>query len=386
MNEPWYRRSRDRSERFARALERGATHHDDAEFGTELAVVSALRQLAAEPTADSATRERIRERVLAGEISAPTPHPREAGGAPRPPRAHRGILITATAAGFLGLGLLSIQLSENALPGDFLYDIKRTTEAISLDLTFTDGDKAVKHLELASVRVGELEALVAEHDAEGAGGAEDPAVYRSLLDDFDDAARNGSRSVTLLATQTDGKDLSMLGNWAAELAERMTAIKAGMPTEVIGRFDASIDLLGKIERRADALAGRMSCYQITSGAIDELGARPAEGACTASPASYDLLDLLQQDFGEGGAPAREPKTPEQGDTVPPAPNAPEIEPAPAPAPDPALSPDVAEVEPPADVDDGIDASDPSTTETLTVTPLPTTEPSLLPGLPTVDLP
>lgn len=389
MNEPaGLRRSRASSERFARAIERGATHQDDAEFGPELAVVSTLRELAAEPTTDPAARDRMRERILATESTPLTADPGDAA-VPRRPSSRRrgrgsvGLLITATAAGFLGLGVLSVQLASDALPGDFLYNIKRTTEAISLDLTFTEDGRAFKQLELASIRVSELAALVAEQDAERTGDTADPAVYRNVLDDFDSAASSGSRSVTQMATQSGASDLERLSDWATRQSERMSAIKAGMPGEVVGRFEASVDLLGKIERRAEALAVRISCDQITSGDVDALGALPARAACTAGPAAYDPLDLLHKDGGHASAPPSSPgpDTPAGEDGLPSAPGAPTVDPAPAPVDEPELP-----AKPPADVDDGIDTGDPQTSETLTVpTPTPPST-SAFPGLPTVDLP
>lgn len=393
MNEPaWYRQSRDRSERFARAIERGATHHDDAEFGAELAVVSALRSLSAEPTVDADARARMRERLLAGERAAdagsagPSPAPVPLRHARRR-RTHANWIAGATAAGFLGFGMLGIQMSQSALPGDFLYDVKRTTEALSLDLTFADGARAFKQLELASTRVGELEALVARHDERGDGSFAEPAVYLSVLNDLDTAASLGSQSVTALASRGDGAAVQALQGWAADQVERMNAIKAGMPSAVVGRFEVSVDLLQQIQRRATALSGRMDCYQITSGMVDDLGAVPAEAACESRPASYDLRELYDKDFRlPGAAPATDPA--EEADAVTPVPEAPVVEPTPTPADDPGLpSADVSTVEPPEDVDDGLQRGDPRVTEKLTLAPpaVPTSA-SMFPGLPTADLP
>lgn len=392
MNEPaWYRQSRDRSERFARAIERGATHHDDAEFGAELAVVSALRSLSAEPTVDADARARMRQRLLAGESAGggpagPSPAPVPLGHARRR-RSQANWIAGATAAGFLGFGLLGIQMSQSALPGDFLYDVKRTTEALSLDLTFADSARAFKQLELASTRVGELEALVARHDERGDGSFAEPAVYLSVLNDLDTAASLGSQSVTALASRGDGAAVETLKGWAADQVERMNAIKAGMPSAVVGRFEASVDLLQRIQRRAAALSGRMDCYQITSGMVDDLGAVPAEAACESRPASNDLRKLYDKDFRlPGAAPATDPT--DEVEAVPDVPDAPVVEPTPTPADDPGLPPtDVGTVDPPEDVDDGLRRDDPRVTEKLTLVPPPVpTSASMFPGLPTADRP
>lgn len=393
MNDPaWYRQSRDRSERFARAVERGATHRDDAEFGAELEVVSALRRLSQEPTLDTGARERMRAQILAEaatpQAAAQTAPARRTARGPTPRRrAHAGALAAATAAGFVGFGLLGVQLSQNALPGDFLYDIKRTGEDLSLDLTFTDDARAFKHLEQASTRVRELEALVARFDDAGDGGSAEPAVYWSLLNDLDKAASQGSQGVTLLGTQSDGSALRVLKSWAVEHAGRMNTIKAGIPSDVIAKFEASVDLLDQIGRRADALTGRMICHQITSGTVDQIGAQPADAPCAASPASYDMMEMFEKDLGQARV-TRAPAAPSAPvEAAPDTPSSPVVEPGPAPAPDPGLSTDVTEVETPDEVNEGLDPRDPRSSEPMTVAPPDVeTSGSMFPGLPTVDLP
>lgn len=282
MNEPiWFRKHKDISERFAHAVENGRSDRDDAEFDRELMLMSALRDLGAEPALDDSARARILSSIeanLTGTATALDQRPPSKHLIPV--RARRSLLITAAAAAaFLIAGALGVQLAQNALPGDLLYEIKRTTESIALDFTFEPSERAFKHLELAAERVSELEELASRYTD---GGAADPSVYQAVLDDLDEQASAASRGVTELSTQHGGSLLPMLRDWAAEQSDRMTTIQAATPGVVLARFASSLNLLEQIEHRAERLASRMECYRITSGAVDKLGQVPAEGACDIS--------------------------------------------------------------------------------------------------------
>lgn len=288
MNEPtWFRKYRNTSERFAHvvdATDGSVDEREQAEFSKELELVSALRGLGSEPVLDNSARERILRSIeegLRSETALQTRSPAVAL------RRRKGTIITAAAAaGFIAVGGLGVVVAQSSLPGDLLYDIKRTTESIALDLTFEPTERALKHLELAAERVSELEALAARHSD---GGFAAPAVYQEVLADLDAEATAASREASTIATQHGGRLLPAVSDWAARQTVRMNDIKASIPGAVVLRFEQSVELLQQIERRADTLAGRMDCYRITSGLTDRLGEVPAQGACdfavgTSSPA------------------------------------------------------------------------------------------------------
>lgn len=264
------------------------------EFADELAVVGMLRDLGDEPTLSTSARERMRAAVLAEAQSTPLALAERKAGSTvsarritpvtvsRRTRRKASLAAAATAAGVVAFGALGIELAQTALPGDLLYDVKRTTESISLDLTFSPDGKALKQLEMASTRVAELRALTERDAADGGASLDDVAAYRSVIADLNSTAAAASRGVTAYVPQTDGADLRTLRDWAGEHAAALTALRPAMPEAVVRELEGSVGLIGQIEERALALLDRWQCEQITSGRADRLGALPAEAACQSA--------------------------------------------------------------------------------------------------------
>ncbi|GAA5104378.1 DUF5667 domain-containing protein [Haloechinothrix salitolerans] len=304
MNEPvWYRRDRDRSDRFAQLVD-GADTHDDHEFADELAVVSALRELGSQPALDKSGRDRILAAIEAKSATAvvddstDTAHESATGDASEPVPTHTiqhadtikhrqkrkaSLLAAATAASIVAAGALGIELSQTAIPGDLLYDLKRTTESIALDLTFSEEGRARKHIEIASTRIDELTALVERDDADGGVTADEVTDYRSTLIDFDRSAIIASRVITDNAAEKDDRrDLTMLRDWAMRAGDRMATLRTSIPDSVTNRFSRSSELVRGIEDRAVALLGRSHCATIVSDESDIIGVLPATGQCDAT--------------------------------------------------------------------------------------------------------
>jgi hypothetical protein len=187
------------------------------------------------------------------------------------------VAILALAGSLVGMSVL---LARDALPGDTLYGVKRTAEAASLGLTFGDEPKALKHLEFASARVTEIETLARRYpnpnDAPVGG-------YLTALTDFDNDATAGSRQLIRLATNTDGRLLEALRDWSEQQATRLRNVAGQLPESARNREIASRELLDRITARTNDLLGRMECYQITSGSVDDIGALPATGQCDKKP-------------------------------------------------------------------------------------------------------
>ncbi|HWM03401.1 MAG TPA: DUF5667 domain-containing protein [Actinophytocola sp.] len=294
-------------------VDSGANRQDPDHDRTVVSALAALAPLTAPTTAE---RDRIRDRILAGLPEVPregtvisdgprrtTAAPGNAARARRGPRGPRNrtdrddrptrpdrrserplsgargrfavaaVAVLALVGSLAGMSLL---LARDALPGDALYGVKRTAEAASLGLTFGDESKALKHLEFASARVGEIETLARRYpdrDSAPVGG------YLTALTDFDNDAAAGSRQLIATATSTDGRQLDALRSWAEQQASRLTAVTPRLPAAARNRETASLALLDKIATRAGALYARMECGQITSGSTDDIGALPARGVC-----------------------------------------------------------------------------------------------------------
>ncbi|WP_447004633.1 DUF5667 domain-containing protein [Saccharothrix isguenensis] len=285
------RRHRQR-EQFARAVD---THPGPArpgsadtgrtgeDFADELAVVALLRKAAATSGPDEAAKARMRARVLGAAAPPPTKLDRPAEE-PRTPRAGaRGRLAVALAAALcllLSLTGMSLLLSQDALPGDALYGVKRTAETASLGLTFGEESKGHKRLEFAAARVAELETLVDRYRGPDGGPL---GGYLTALTDFDADAAAGSRVLTAFGSNSDQRVLTELRDWADAQATRLTGLRAALPVEASDRAGTSLDLLDRIAQRASALQGRTDCVSVTSGQSDQIGPVPAEGECAAPP-------------------------------------------------------------------------------------------------------
>ncbi|MGQ0839294.1 DUF5667 domain-containing protein [Actinokineospora sp.] len=371
-------------------------------------VVELFAGLAPLTAPDPATRDRMRERILAGlaESADPTapvldrpratrspragraPRTRSAlapggtrpGEAPRTGSGARGRLVVASIAVLalvFSLAGMSLLLARDALPGDALYGVKRTGEAASLGLTFGDEDRAFKHLEFATARITEIETLTQRHP----NPADAPiGSYLSALGDFDTDAAAGTRQLTALATSGDGSQLEILRTWANQQGDRLSALGPKLPSAASTRQAASVALLAKIERRSDALIARLPCYQITSGAVDDVGPMPATGVCEPRA---DGPRILPSNTEAGTRPAPTGPaltTPPQAQPTEAAPGQPALTPPGASAP-----PQTIVVLPP--LLGGPNSTGPggSTAPTITLPlplPLPTIAlPPLLPGLP-----
>ncbi len=259
MGEPaWSRTRRRDDERFAKAVDSGI---GAAEFGTELAVVAALRRLGGSVPVESETRERIAQRIT-------DTRPRRRHRRQRPP------VLTTAAVALAALVCLALLLAKDALPGEPLYHLKRAQEAATLGLTFDAEDDAARRLSYASRRLDEITIL-------GRHGVRDTDTYRLALADFTEHATEGASELTALATRTDGRGLTVLSAWAQRESAGLADVEPALPTTVSADLTT---LLDRIERRSAALAERMECYEITSVHSDDLGALPAASGCTPPPA------------------------------------------------------------------------------------------------------
>ena len=315
MNEPvWFRQQRDASDRFARVVDRAADATSSDEFADEVAVVDLLRRLGSEPVLEPATRDRMKTALLAETEALQTDEPEHTKTTvhqlkpSRKARRKASLWAAATAAGIVAFGAFGIELAQTALPGDLLYDIKRTTESISLDLTFSSQGKAFKHLEMAETRIAEIAALIERDESDGGATADELPMYRSLINDLNGAVAAASRGVTDYAPQTDGADLRALREWAGKHGAKLTELRSGVPEDVVREFDGSIALVNEVRLRANALLSRWECDQITSGREDALGALPAATECPSTA-------RIPETAGVTPRASKQAKEPEESDSA-----------------------------------------------------------------------
>lgn len=286
------------SERFARAVEGGPIEPDlDESLRRELAVVDALRDVGRSTRLDDVARRRMRDRLLADlhppsetADGATAPQRGTADGATAPQlesvsqarrsrRAGvRGRLLVAAAAALcllLSLSAMSLLMSGDALPGDALYGVKRSAESAELGLTFGAESRGFKHLQFATARLDELQGLAAS----GVGPNTDAGPYQEALDEFDAEAAAGSRLLVEAAINGNSSLLGALHGWAEQQPQRIQMTVPVLPEQAARRAAESRELLRRIAERAASLLARVGCLTVTSGGVDDIGSRPAEGPC-----------------------------------------------------------------------------------------------------------
>jgi hypothetical protein len=288
---------RRRVERFAQLLdeaEGGIRHHSRSSLDSELAPlvdlgqqVNELNQLAAP---DPRFRSDLRTMLLAAAqrdgigITAVTspedtrpsrrrPVTSLAGNRRQVPRRlrTRGLIIVGIAAGTLALSGISTA-SIDALPGDALYGVKRSTERAQLALASSDVSRGQLYLEFAKTRVAEAYAV-----------RQDPAGLVAILDDLDAETRQGVKLLhTAAVERQDPAALDVVDRFVEDQQRKIVALLENQPAAVRPRVLESLRLLESVTRRTDALRTALNCGATSVGA-DALG--PLPGTCRAAGTS-----------------------------------------------------------------------------------------------------
>ncbi|WP_200210858.1 DUF5667 domain-containing protein [Micromonospora coerulea] len=283
--------SRRRAERFAQLLDEangGRRHHVRSRVDDELATLVAVSQrlTADRPDVqvDQDFRSGLRAMLVATAeregIGAPAAAKSETAGAGASTRASllpavtarraraRGAILVGIAAGAVALSGISAA-SENAVPGDALYGMKRSTERAQLALASSDISRGQLFLDFARTRLDEAASVHGDRIGFGA-----------VLDDMDADTRQGVRLLTTVAAQRadpgglDAVNVFVTGQRRAVsgLLERTDQVERDRTRRSLALLDAARD-------RADALRAAIACGLPTPAASDALG--PAPGTCPA---------------------------------------------------------------------------------------------------------
>ncbi|GAA2705695.1 DUF5667 domain-containing protein [Micromonospora olivasterospora] len=284
--------SRRRAERFAQLLDEangGRRHHVRSRADDQLAaLVAVARQVSADPPTvevDPGFRTGLRAMLLAtaeregiGAPAAGQPEPagqRSAVGAgqrgflpavtARRARA-RGAILIGVAAGAIAVSGISAA-SENAVPGDALYGMKRSTERAQLALASSDLSRGQLFLDFARTRLGEADVLRG-----------DRLGFAAVLDDMDSDTRQGVRLLTTTAVQrADPAGLDAVDTFLAGQRRAVGGLIDGAGRAERERVRGSLALLEAIRERSDALRAAIGCGLPAPAASDALG--PTPGTC-----------------------------------------------------------------------------------------------------------
>ncbi|MFG1741408.1 DUF5667 domain-containing protein [Micromonospora chalcea] len=277
--------SRRRAERFAQLLDEangGRRHHVRSKADGELtALVEVSRRLTAEgpdvePRAEFRTGLRAMLVATAEREGIGTPaKPATTGvrGALLPAitgrRARaRGAILVGVAAGAIALSGISAA-SENALPGDALYGMKRSTERAQLALASSDISRGQLFLDFARTRLDEAASVRG-----------DQLGFSAVLDDMDADTRQGVRLLTTVAAQrSDPAALDAVDTFLAGQRRVVSGLLDRPDHADRERTRRSLALLDAAGKRADALREAIACGLPAPQASDALG--PAPAACPA---------------------------------------------------------------------------------------------------------
>ncbi len=285
--------SRRRAERFAQLLDEangGRRHHVRSRVDGELATLVAVGQrLSAAPPAvevDPEFRTGLRAMLLATAeregIGRPAPEVAAGTTARRPlvgrsgllpavtaRRARaRGAILVGIAAGAVAVSGISAA-SENAVPGDALYGMKRSTERAQLAFTSSDVSRGQLFLDFARTRLGEAAELRGDRSG-----------YSGVLDDMDADTRQGVRLLAGAAVQrSDPAALDTVNAFVTAQREAVGALLDDGTRAERDRTRRSIALLDAVRKRSDALRAAIGCGLPAPVGSDALG--PAPATCPA---------------------------------------------------------------------------------------------------------
>ncbi|MCC3763527.1 DUF5667 domain-containing protein [Glycomyces sp. TRM65418] len=267
---------------------RTTAHHESAEAFAELVgVIDRLDDLGEQLMAASrpsqqwhdATRRRLMA-VAAEEgigvtarhrASAAVPEPKRAPVTddmfPKRPRGGRRLaIVAALLTGTVAVSGVSAA-SGDALPGDTLYNVKRSTERAQLALAGNDLGKAQLYLEFARTRIQEA--------AEITG---DEAAVASALSDAAGELRSGTAILGELAVANeDASPLDYVDLFTNEHRWVLEDLVDGLDGEALTAGEELIAVLEAAAVRSVELREALDCT-VPGGQSDELG--PIPGSCT----------------------------------------------------------------------------------------------------------
>lgn len=305
-------RHRRRADRFAQLLDEasgGRRQHLRTPMDEELTELVALRHqlVGAEPgpDVDPEFRTGLRAMLIAtaeregiGQTATPEPvsahragfaratraprAPRKVRDAARGPRARTAVVagVAVGAVAFTGMSTAS----ENAVPGDPLYGVKRSTERAQLALASSDVGRGQLYLGFARTRLVEARTIASDLDR--------------VFDDMDRDTSQGVRLLTAAATnRQDRAALDAIDDFTTDQRAALELLSEDLAGADLTRLATSLELLDAVEERTAMLRQSLrDCGGPSATSIDSLG--PVPRACVALPPP-SALDLGQTGSGTG---------------------------------------------------------------------------------------
>jgi hypothetical protein len=203
-----------------------------------------------------------------------------AGGPLARTAAIAGVAVGAVA--FAGMSTAS----EDAVPGDALYGVKRSTERAQLALASSEVGRGQLYLDFARTRLEEAQLLASD--------------LERALDDMDRDTSQGVRLLnTAAATRHDRAALDVIEAFVDDQRRPLRQLAGVVTAGDLHRVTESLELLDAIELRAQELRQSLERSCPTATNVDSLGPVPAD--CIALPAPA-ILGLPAPSAGAPRAP------------------------------------------------------------------------------------
>jgi hypothetical protein len=289
--------SRRRAESFSRALE-GHLQPTDQRLQR---LIDTAAHLSAVPLVEprdefrAALRERLIEAAAfelpaqaAAAATAPEPdrnrraHAAPVTDTPSAARRRRQLVAVATGLVLVGGGTGVAAASEQALPGDMLYPVKRTLESAQVSLAQSPGGEGDALLERASTRLYEADSLGSEEEL---SQTRVDAVEAALGDFARDASHGGSKLLDAYSTSGDAQDIRQLRAFTSQSHDTLSDLAQTLPPESQPSLMAA----------AETVVG-----------LDDMARRACPGCASGlPPLTLPTAPVGLPDVGDG-APAAEP--------------------------------------------------------------------------------
>jgi hypothetical protein len=245
---------------------RASAREDIRAFLMATAVRDGIGVTARETAEPAVGRARVDAARRTGSSTVPIPRVGPSDSRNRRSRARAAVLI-GLAVGTLALSGISAA-SVDALPGDTLYGLKRSSESAQLALAGSNVDRGNLYLNFARLRLSEATSVKANSHQ-----------LNLTLNDMDKQTRAGIKLLFAAAlSKGDTRPLDAVEEFLASQTRRLSSFPVVGPDH--SRMLDSIGMLGLYGQRSTAIRTAIGCHLSTSLGTDTLGVRPP--ACQES--------------------------------------------------------------------------------------------------------
>lgn len=182
----------------------------------------------------------------------------------------RLVVVGGVVAGAMGISGVAAA-STSAVPGDPLYDVKRSTERAQIALAGSDLNSGELYLQFARTRSAEATAVKG-----------DPHSLDGVLDDMDRQTRLGTKLLDSTAvSRRDAASLDAVTSFASSQRPDVVSLLSGLTGDSRTRAIKSLALVDEVQRRATDLRRLLLCTAGRPVQKDVLG--PIPQSCSALP-------------------------------------------------------------------------------------------------------